>query len=306
MLWAICCYFNPAAYQTKKINYATFREHLSIPLLTIELAYHQCELAATDADHLIQIRGADVLWQKERLLNIALQALPPECTAVAWLDTDIIFEQSDWHEQTLSSLETCVFVQPFEQMCQQTQGQSLTQLHRLIPECCSVASAFCHNQLASDYFSAPAGSFHSGVTPGVAWAGRRDLLDQLSFYDAMIVGGGDRAMFNAMCGQIEPFVQMYGLSPAHAAHYRAWAAPFYQQVQGRVGYVAGRLYHLWHGQKSDRQYQKRREILPAFGFDPLRDIQHAPGEAWCWSSNKPTLHAAVANYFNTRLEDGLG
>lgn len=40
MLWGICCYFNPAGFQSKKQNYDVFREHLTIPLITVELAYH--------------------------------------------------------------------------------------------------------------------------------------------------------------------------------------------------------------------------------------------------------------------------
>lgn len=174
---------------------------------------------------------------------------------------------------------------------------------QLLPESSSVAAKFAGDELSADHFSAPVGSFHFEVTPGVARAGRRNVLDKFGLYDAMVVGGADRAMFNAMTGQIESFVQMYRLTRAHAAHFRAWTVPFYQQVQGRIGYVPGRLYHLWHGQKSNRQYQERRQILPKFGFDPTQDIQHSPGQAWHWRSGKPNLHAAVAEYFKSRRED---
>src|SRR5438045_2016831 len=86
-LWAITCYFNPAGYRRRLANYRIFRERLTIPLLAIELAYgSNFELNEKDADILIQLRGRDVMWQKERLLNVALQSVPPTCHKIAWLD----------------------------------------------------------------------------------------------------------------------------------------------------------------------------------------------------------------------------
>src|SRR5690349_10101249 len=81
-LWAITSYFNPLDYRRRRQNYRAFRERLPLPLLTVELAYRSPELAAGDADLLVQLRGRDVMWQKERLLNIAVARLPPECDRV--------------------------------------------------------------------------------------------------------------------------------------------------------------------------------------------------------------------------------
>ena len=91
-LWAITCYFNPMRYQRRLANFRIFRDRLQLPLVAVELAYGQeFELQAQDAEILIQLRDGAVLWQKERLLNIALQALPSSCHRVAWLDCDIFF-----------------------------------------------------------------------------------------------------------------------------------------------------------------------------------------------------------------------
>src|SRR5262249_46941224 len=90
-LWAISSYFNPAGFRRKLANYRLFRERLIVPLVTVELAYGpNFQLTEGDADVLVQIRGRDVMWQKERLLNLALQALPGECKNVVALDCDII------------------------------------------------------------------------------------------------------------------------------------------------------------------------------------------------------------------------
>ena len=88
-LWAITSYFNPASYRRRLANFNTFRQHLPIPLVAVELAYDaDFELQEADAEILIQLRGGALLWQKERLLNVALQALPAACRKVhGWTAT---------------------------------------------------------------------------------------------------------------------------------------------------------------------------------------------------------------------------
>ena len=83
ILWAITSYFNPAGYRRRLANFRAFRARLSVPLVAVELAYGpEFELKAGDADILVQIRGRDVMWQKERLLNLALRSLPDSCANV--------------------------------------------------------------------------------------------------------------------------------------------------------------------------------------------------------------------------------
>ena len=114
-LWAITCYFNPIGYRRRLENYRIFRERLIVPLVTVELSqnddYH---LRPGDADILVQIKCPDLLWQKERLLNIGLQSVPRDCDTVAWLDCDVVFESDDWPERASNLLETCQIVMPFQ------------------------------------------------------------------------------------------------------------------------------------------------------------------------------------------------
>ena len=91
-LWAITCYFNPMRYRRRLANFRIFRECLQVPLVVVELTFgSEFELQAQDAEILIQLRCGAILWQKERLLNLALKALPNGCNKVAWLDCDIMF-----------------------------------------------------------------------------------------------------------------------------------------------------------------------------------------------------------------------
>src|SRR5262245_41532024 len=106
-LWAITSYFNAMGYRTRRTNYRTFWRHLTgVPLLTMELGHEgRYELGPEDATVLVQTPSRDVLWQKERLLNRALEALPGDCHTVVWLDSDILFERTDWPWRAMDALE---------------------------------------------------------------------------------------------------------------------------------------------------------------------------------------------------------
>ena len=69
---------------------------MSIPRVAVELSFDgRFELTDQDADILIQLRGGALLWQKERLLNLALKAVPSNATKIAWFDCDVILKRSD-------------------------------------------------------------------------------------------------------------------------------------------------------------------------------------------------------------------
>ena len=54
MLYAITSYFNPAGFQNHLAKYRVFRDHLSVPLITVELSFNgDFALDKTDADHLV-------------------------------------------------------------------------------------------------------------------------------------------------------------------------------------------------------------------------------------------------------------
>ena len=92
----VTSYFNPMRLRRRLANYQTFRSRLDVPLVTVELAFDgQFELTSSDADHLIQLSGGDIMWQKERLLNIALEAVPDKVEDLAWIDCDLVFESPE-------------------------------------------------------------------------------------------------------------------------------------------------------------------------------------------------------------------
>jgi len=74
-LWAVTAYFDPFGDGQRLPAYREFRRRLLAPLVAVELSFGDTfHLDEEDADIVVRLQGGAVLWQKERLLNLALRA----------------------------------------------------------------------------------------------------------------------------------------------------------------------------------------------------------------------------------------
>src|SRR5712692_9448830 len=200
VMWAITSYYNPARYKRRLSNYRIFRANLGVPLVTVELSFDgHFELAHDDADILIQLSGGAVLWQKERLLNVAIKSVPQNAKNIAWLDCDAIFERADWMREAELKLSEANIVQLYSDVVDLgPEGyQSHIKYDGLRPSGHGIISRGLRQLMAQ---TSEAIRFS---LPGLAWAARRGILEEHGFYDAMIVGSGDTSMLHAMYGQFE-------------------------------------------------------------------------------------------------------
>jgi hypothetical protein len=305
-LWGISCYFNPVGYQRRLQNYQVFRERLAIPLITVELAYRDgFDLSDDAAETVIRLRSRDVLWQKERLLNLALAALPASCSAVAWLDCDVVFEDDDWALRAAQALQRFPLLQPFDSVREMSAGgpQDSTGGEAGTARGHSLAYVFAQGAVTSESLRGNM-RVKQRRNGGLAWVARRELLERDGFYDACVMGSGNRAMLCAALGMSDDAIHYLQMTQAWAEHYRPWAAKHFESVGGRIGYIEGRLTHLWHGDLQHRRYQERHVEFRAFQFDPARDIALDENRCWRWASAKTEMHDYVARYFRERREDG--
>lgn len=307
MLWAVTSYFNPSGYNNRLTTYRIFRKHLPVPLIAVELSFNgRFELRRDDAEIIVQLVGKDVLWQKERLLNIALRALPRECDAVAWLDCDVVFASDDWSERTRSALEQFSVVQLFSERCNLAQGATSsgpgwTPVETVAP---AAGYAIATGRLKPGDLRVAGAYLTGGPTTGLAWAARRPLLDRHGLYDGHILGAGDRAIVCATIGRFDDWVEAVAANGRQERHYRDWGEPFFAEVAGGVGFIDGQIFHLWHGHTKDRHYAQRHQDFKRFGFDPFQDIAIDATGCWRWNTVKPEMQRYVLNYFDSRKEDG--
>lgn len=279
---AIVPLFNPAGYSRREANYRQAWEHYQTlgfsRVLTVEAVMPgQRSIALGDAI-VLQAGDANVLWQKERLINIGIDTLradPP--TAVAWLDADLEWEEPLLVSQILRGFARWDVVQLFEQVeLLDKSGKTLD---------------------ARAAFAAPksAAKIHA---PGFAWAARWDVVAG-GLWDAAVVGAGDVFLLN---GWGRGKHRQEAMSPGMLRAWQQWKP----QHKPSVGFLKGIVVrHHWHGRFRDRGYESRHQILRRHQFDPETDLRLSGNGLWEWSGAKPQLAADVRAYFASRQEDGV-
>jgi hypothetical protein len=321
-IWAISSYFNPQRFSSRYRNFVAFRDALTLPLLTVEWSQHgDFQLSAADSDVLISVSGGDLMWQKERLLNVAIAALPPSCEVVVWLDCDILFEDDRWIDKLEAALCDAPIVQLFSEVVHLDPTGAATPL--LVRK--SLAATLNHGSPADIGQQIRSGAFSQNGAPlangyaeqqertrlqsrpssGHAWAARRTLLKRHGLYDGCICGAGDMAIALAAFGKQDLFLDSFPLNETQKLHYRAWADPFAESTGGDVGFLSTRIHHLFHGLLSNRQYSSRLQQASESGFDPGKDLLLDEHCLWRWNSDRRPGDTWMREYFKARSEDEL-
>jgi hypothetical protein len=305
-LWVVTAYYNPAGYASRRRNYERFAQTLrqsGIPLLTVECAFGDQPFDLPESMEVVQVRGQTALWQKERLLNLAISWLPKSCRYVAWLDADVLFTNLDWAREAAALLESVPVVQLFETCLRLPQHYAKSMDGGDV--CTSFASI-----VRRDPTVLRTGRFEDHGHTGYGWAARRELLDKHGLYELAIAGSGDHFMAHAIMGDFHsgqltaPCVERQMLrEPALVEHFHAWAKAFHRDVDGRLSLVSGQVLHLWHGELQNRRYFLRNVELAEQGFNPYQDIIAVPGKP-LELRDRPALAEWFQNYFRSRREDG--
>lgn len=301
--WVITCYFNPARYKTKRRNFDAFMAGMreaGANVLVVESAFNDDPFELEPGENVLQLRGTGVMWQKERLLNIAAAQLPPSARKIGWFDGDIIFKEPDWLERTSRALDRYMVVQPFSHA---------VRLHRdnkdngsgVLDE--SFASMFVR-----DPRPARALPYQRHGHTGYAWAARRELFEHCGLYDACLTGSGDHIMAHAFAAGMKNspcMTHTFRGSPEYARHFLRWGFAARDLVGAKLGVVPGRILHLWHGDLVDRRYADREREFRRLGFDPDKHLELDESGLWKWSEAAPEqLRAWADSSFHHRNEDG--
>ncbi len=299
----VTSYFNPYGFLARAENFERFAEPLraaGIPLVIVEACFERQGTTLGEHHGSLRVPARDVMWHKERLLDLGTGWLPAQCTKVAWLDADVLFEEEGWAVMTSELLERAVVVQPFASAVRLSRGALEPRPGDDRFE--SFASMFVHrpDELAH-------GKYDLHGHTGFAWAARRDVVARHGLYDASIGGSADHLMAHAFAGDEGSACvdRMIGRGGRHRAHFRRWAARVGGEVERRLSYTPGQILHLWHGTIENRRYAQRNKELRALGFDPKHDIRISSTGCWEWASDKPELHAWAERYFLERREDDL-
>lgn len=301
-LWVITTYFNPCRYKTRRDNFDIFAASLrnaGINLLVVECAFGDGEFELPELLDTVRVRSRSLMWQKERLLNLAASWLPASCRYVAWLDCDILFMNPAWAVNTCELLSTHAVVQVFETALMLEQGNVEQETSVRVESFGAVTPG------SPDLLSC--GRYDRHGHTGYGWAMRRDIFDAIGLYEHTVAGSADHYMAHAIYNRYGFCVDHSLQNNPHAGrHLREWGERFFSLVQGSFTVVPGEIKHLWHGDLQNRRYLQRMLETSELGFNPYTDIIARPGKPFEWDPemDKPGLIAYFSEYFSNRREDG--
>jgi hypothetical protein len=307
----ISCYFNPqnSSYRLKAFN--NFYDSIK-PLnhLIVECIIGDSEPQLEDNENIVRYQTRNLLWHKETLLNKAVSQLPDRYKYIFWVDADVLFTNLDWLVSGVKELQSNNIIQPFE-YCAHLERDELEpsfDLDELLDDPLpneknnKVWRSFCANFADTKLWQDTNYNRHGHV--GFAWGARREVLEAVSLYDKALIGGADHIIAHAAAGQI-PHPCISKSFTDNLQEVEDWSRRFYRATEGKIGYVPGNLYHLWHGDITKREYLPR---IQRFTKSTQSIIDR--DESGFWETEDLEIGLYVEDYFDRREvspgEDGGG
>lgn len=185
-------------------------------------------------------------------MNILLLKLPKDAKYIAWIDADIHFFNPRWASEAIAKLKQLDLIQLFEE------ADFIGKDWRVQYRTKSLMYYACVNPNNLKELSKRQETYPH---PGYAWAATRDYLSQLGgFYQANIIGSGDKFMAYTALGKMQEGIQENcKLSSGFISDYKHWAS---KAIPKRgYGYASGRIAHEYHGERENRGYVNRWSLL---------------------------------------------
>jgi hypothetical protein len=298
-LYAVTSVMNPQRYASRYRLYWDFEKHMrdsGVTLLTVECQLGDRPFVVTQSDNPLhcQVRTRSEIWHKENLLNLAINRLPLDWEYVAWVDSDIYFTRPDWAAETVHQLQHNKIVQMF------SHARDLGPKYEPLV----AHTGFVYNLRKGSKPNQNYSNWH----PGFAWAARKQTLNDLGcLIDWAILGAADRHMACGLIGKMNDSLPPE--LPTRCANYYNWLIGWQDRaskyIDGDVGYVDGLLLHGWHGNKRDRGYVDRWQILLEEEYDPLLDLKRDWQGVWQLTDHSPSMRDKIRAYFRQRNEDSV-
>lgn len=322
----ISCYFNPqnSAYRLKAFNeFYNSIKHMNHSIIECVIGGTEPQLPKNE--NIKRVYTQNLLWHKEALLNKLVAELPKKYKYVFWVDADVIFTNKDWLFDGVEQLQQCDILQPFEYCLHLDKDElkpSFDYENFKKPNILNNPSmrykqmwrSFCANYYSSHFITVKQ-QYNEGGTisdlssnknydihghVGFAWGAKREILERVPLYDKALIGGADHIIAHAAAGQI-PNCCIDNSFTDNLQEVYDWSRKFYSAVKGRIGYVKGDLYHIWHGDIDKRQYLKRIK-----DFTPTTKTITEKDHNGLYVTNNKQDEAYIRNYFRHREVNGSG
>jgi hypothetical protein len=296
-------YFNPAKSDLIANAHRRFRKEFpsEIPLHTIEVSFDG-NFDIHDAEFQIQANENQIMWQKERIFNLAVEKLlPSKYTRIMCSDSDILYDKTHFAREALRSNG---IVQCFKFVKSLNRNENVNDVSlgyiaylALIYKNTNTTRQLYHEILKKN----PTARLNVVPRTGFSWIYPREIFP---LYDKAIVGGGDSFIILS----IEKIYKSYQkrMTDIHFNDLIVWKKHLNLKNKNIQKYFINLpILHLFHGEYKNRQYNERHEILKRHNFNPQTDIRIGENGLYEWSSNKKEMHKEIFEYFQFRKKNEL-
>lgn len=298
----ISCFFNPHHSEYRNIafnKYYSSIKHLNHKIIECIIGEDKPQLPI-DNPNIIRVFTQNLLFHKEGLLNILIKDLSSKYKYVFWIDADIIFSNKSWMTDAVKELQKNNIIQLFKYAIHLNKDEdkpsfdinkfkkNCKDLKRRHP---NIWRSFASNIKKPELHSLEY-NIHGHV--GFAWGAKLDILKKIFLYDKALIGGADHIMAHACIGQI-PHKCITDVYKDNIDDINNWSNDFYNLMNGKLGYIKGVIYHIWHGDLEKREYYKRIKE-----FDKINKNIYKKDKNGLYITNDLKVKEYMYNYYSRR------
>jgi hypothetical protein len=288
---------NPCLYARRYILIREFikrfeMEETNVLLYVVEMVYKKQKFIITDKKNPrhLQLHTTDALWHKENMINLGIdKLLPKNWKAVAWIDSDLEFDNTTWATDTLKLLNGSKDIVQLFSHCVDMDIDNNTM---------NIFTSFgSQYEKKRPYHKNTLNYWH----PGYAWACSRRAYNKMGgLYERSILGSADNIMALSLIGK-----GLKSINENSTDDYKQTVIEYQDRVkQLRLGYVPGVIRHYFHGSKKNRKYTERWQILLKHDFSPSSHLKRDKNGVLIPTETCPReLVDDIFTYFKERNED---
>jgi len=269
----------------------------NVKLHIVEAAFGDRHHEVTDhnnPNHL-QLRTKSEIWVKENMINLAVrELLPRDWKYVAWIDCDVFFRNPNWALETIHQLQHFDIVQPWSDALDLGHQGNVLQTFK---------SFGLQHQRGIPKQMHPSQPYQYAHT-GFAVACTRRFWEQTQgLPDYCVLGSADHHLLFGCIGEVVNTIHGK-MHPTFFRKLKEWQDRALRITHKQVGFIQGRIEHMFHGPKKRRYYRERWQILIEHAFDPDKDLMY-DAQGLLQLVGKPQLENEIHKYNLSRTEDSI-
>jgi hypothetical protein len=234
-----------------------------------------------------------ILWVKENLINLAIESLQINWKYVCWIDSDILFLNPNWVEETINSLKVNDVVQLYKTMTYLDKNGDID-ININIPYHKPILPSFIYNcKKEKRYVFAPT---------GFGWAVNKEFYKKIKkFFEFAIIGGGDFIFAVSVTQFYEAAKTSALFEKFPSKNYNDQLMSYYNLFKDcKAHYINGIICHQWHGNLNQRQYDCRYDILLKHKFDPFVHVSRTFEGVIYLNDDAKNFEKDILEYFKKR------